>query len=395
MNIADIIAKLNKGEALTEEETRALNEHIANSHGNEDAISEQLRAAADSFLAPFLEAQRSFNPAATGAQGAETPSYRVNAVSDLVHAIYRKDMSQKEMIEKGLTEGTSTAGGYLVAPQYVQTVLERMNEYGVAMADADVQRLGTNNVKTPKVSSGTTGYWVDEAGSITESHPVLSQLDTTVKKLAALSIMSNELLDDQFADIESILSNENAIAFAYALDYQMFRGTGSPFTGILGSSSVEEVTIEGGLDALDIDDLEEIVTALTGQKLAGARWYAHRKVFSKLRSIKDLDGNPIYHRDLSAAAPSQLMGFPVRETEVMPSTPAGSDSFLVLTNMQRTTRMWLRNDMSVTVSQDATITDSDSNDINLFQTDQSAVRTIMRAAVELKRPEWIVVVKGA
>jgi len=395
MDIQTIIQKFNAGETLTPEEFQALRAYLAGAPAGTEQLRSVIAETVRSLLEPLLEARRGVPVGGAGDPSKPTePKFRVNQFSDLVHNVYNRTLSVEEMVLRGLTSGTDADGGYLVHPQYVLEVLERINDYGVAVLESGGGVIGTNQAVTPKVDSGTTAYWVNEANDITASQPVLSNLTTNIKDLAAITLMSNPLLADSSADIQQLVQNENGIAFAYALDYQLFRGTGSPFTGLLNNTSVITYEVQGGVTALTVDDIEEITTELTDAKLAGAKWYGHRKVFAKLRTLKDLDGNPLYHKDLSAAAPAQLAGFPVKQVEVMPSAPTGTDEFLILTNLKRTAKIWVRQDVSVDISKDATINVGGS-DVRLFQSYQSALRTIMRVGIEIPRPEWVVVIKGA
>lgn len=385
MNLNAIIERVAAGQELADEERSFLAAHL--DQEQRAGRSAEIRSAVESALEPYLQPLRSFNP--NGGGSGDAPAYQVNAISDLIHSMH-KGVPHEQLVAKGMTEGTTTAGGYLVPNIYRDEVLASINEYGIAMRDCQVIQLTGKTILTPKVSTGLTGYWVDEASAVTESQLVLTQLSTAMKKLGAITVVSNELLDDSTADLQSLLRDETAIAFANKLDNELFQGTGSPITGILNSTDVETYEVEGGLSGLTYDHIEEITSELSDQKLAGASWYGHRKVFSSLRKIKDDNGNPLYVPNPSAGAPADVHGFPVVKSEAMPSAPADDDGFLILGNLRRTCRIFMGSDMSVVLDRSAYV-----GSTSVFETDQAAIRTIMRVTIELARPEWLVVVKGA
>lgn len=77
----------------------------------------------------------------------------------------------------------------------------------------------------PKVSGGTTAYWLSEAASITDSQLTLEQISMTPKTLATITPYS-ELLNVLQPAIESMIREDQAAQMALKLDLAGISGTG-------------------------------------------------------------------------------------------------------------------------------------------------------------------------
>jgi HK97 family phage major capsid protein len=105
----------------------------------------------------------------------------------------------------GMSQGTATAGGFAVPPEFSQTIwdgmrnmpnnlLSRTNNYTVTgdslsfPANAETSRAAGSRY------GGVQGYWIAEAGSITVSNPTLRQITLEPKELAVLVPVTDKLL---------------------------------------------------------------------------------------------------------------------------------------------------------------------------------------------------------
>ena len=95
-------------------------------------------------------------------------------------------------ITKALNEATAGEGGYLVPDEFSNRLLALIQQKTVTMDDLDVRQMISDVQYIPKVTSGTTAYWVTETGAITESNPAYGQITLTAKKVASLVQASSE-----------------------------------------------------------------------------------------------------------------------------------------------------------------------------------------------------------
>lgn len=113
------------------------------------------------------------------------------------------------MIDKDLNEGTAVDGGYTV-PEDIQTKVERLRETKESLRDLiTIKKVSTNSGKeTYKTRGQATGFGaVDEGGKIPKAgSPKFSRLSWTIHKYGGYMPVTNELIDDSDANIESLMT---------------------------------------------------------------------------------------------------------------------------------------------------------------------------------------------
>ncbi len=149
-------------------------------------------------------------------------------------------------ITKALNEATNSAGGYLVPDEFSNRLLALVQEKTITMDDMDVRQMASDVQYIPKVTSGTTAYWVTETGTITESNPAYGQITLTAKKVASLVQASSEVLEDNNVDLANHLVDQMATDLAIAIDGANLTGScyttgntgaASPWYGLLHTAS--------------------------------------------------------------------------------------------------------------------------------------------------------------
>ena len=117
----------------------------------------------------------------------------------------------------GLSENVPADGGYLLAPQVSDGLIERMYEDGHLLQRVASDPIGPNSNsalynavdETSRADGsrwgGLRGYWVAEAASVPSSKPAFRQMELKLKKVAALCYATDEQLMDT-VNLESWLS---------------------------------------------------------------------------------------------------------------------------------------------------------------------------------------------
>ena len=164
-------------------------------------------------------------------------------------------------IRKALVEGTDAAGGFTVPKEYSNRLLAFVNKKSVAIQDMDVRQMGTDVRYIPKVTDGTTAYWVAETAAITEARPSYGQITLTAKKVAALSHISSELLEDNNVDIANHLVEQMGTDVSLAIDNEIYNGTGANFNGLRYTGSFSNaVDGSGNTNATAADGTGSTIT---------------------------------------------------------------------------------------------------------------------------------------
>jgi HK97 family phage major capsid protein len=293
-----------------------------------------------------------------------------------LRAVFTKDPAELIKV-KALSEGTPSAGGYLVPEEFRTDVIREAEKFGVIRREAFVFPISTDSLNLTAAIGVVTVAWTNEASQIAASDPSFGQLTLAVKKAAGITAMSNELFSDSQFPIVRYLAELFGEAIAGAEDEQAFTGTGSVFTGMLNASGIKTVTASGSsIESFTVEDLLDLTMAVSSKYRIGARFYMHPVVFAVIRKLKGNDGQFIVQSPREANQPATIWGYPVVEVDKMPSTDAPETSFVGFGNARRRCYFADRQQMTVAIGTEGTV-GSD----NLFEKDMSAVRVTERVGI--------------
>ncbi|HET9137717.1 MAG TPA: phage major capsid protein [Candidatus Kapabacteria bacterium] len=307
-------------------------------------------------------------------------------------------------------EGSNSAGGYLVPPEFYNDVVFTLNQYGFARKYCPTVEMNSNVLNVSTLASTPTVTWVDENAAITASKATFGRLTLTAKKLAAIYPISNELLADANIDVYNTIVRIFATVFAQEEDTQVFNGSGSPFTGILTTSGVNTVYLGGGSTSgktkfidITLDDMISLVQSLSPAYQRDAAIFLEQQTLTEL--LKKKDDNDRYLWDLSSAilpgvakaeglsASNSLSfrGFPIVVmpngllTTVFDSSAHAETPFAIFGNL-KTAGCWLGQNggVDVRISHDAT-----ADGVNAFTNDLQMMRLTERIAFGVAQPSYL------
>lgn len=290
---------------------------------NQDALVKQLQSDVVELKQRLLDNTRSETLEAThGAVGFTNAKQAKDFVS-LVRAVFNKDdnfvMSNKDMVE-----GRDADGGYLVQPEYRNTLLSLMEQYGIARQYCTVIPMSTTEMIMPKLTGGVQVYWIGENQTISETQPSFGEFRMTIKKLAALVPMSSELLNDASIAIANLLATLFAQALAKEEDRIVFIGKTSandPFNGVLYDPAVGTLTLPSTKKAFTDITAANLAEATSGRSVytTGARFFMHRTIFNLVRQLQYTTGEYIWGAPTMGNDEGLLWGYPYTLVETMPS----------------------------------------------------------------------------
>lgn len=262
--------------------------------------------------------------------------------------------------QKALSEGTDTAGGFLVPPDAQAEVLARLpQKAAVRGAGARVQPTSRDILKYPMVqaasattgglasgggsifSSGFVGSWAGETPAFTDVDPAFGSFDVPVKKLRVATKLSNDFLSDAMVNPLSFLAQNGADNMALVEDQGFLTGDGSALQplGIL-NSGLTTVDVEGSTtdtisnttsstgSAPKIIDVEY---ALPSQYTPGAKWMMRRAIEGKVRKLVDANGRFLWPTmgGFQAPSPKEIDGYPVVNSEFMPNDATNANKVML------------------------------------------------------------------
>lgn len=119
--------------------------------------------------------------------------------------------------------GLTTPGSTFAPHEAAEFIFDRLAAASVILGSG-VRLIPTSKVAIdiPRVKADPTAAWVAEGGTITASDPDADTVTATPRKLAALTVVSNELIADSQPEVAGMLGETLARAMALKLDLSCF-----------------------------------------------------------------------------------------------------------------------------------------------------------------------------
>jgi HK97 family phage major capsid protein len=151
---------------------------------------------------------------------------------------------QRQM-NRDLTSGTTTAGGFLVGTDNM-SFIEVLRNRSVAYRMGARRLSGlVGNVTVPRQTAAATAYWLStEATQATESQQTFGQMSLSPKTVGAYTEISRQLMLQSSPDAESIVTGDLGAVAGLAIDVGVLRGSGTSGepTGIVNTAGIGSVT---------------------------------------------------------------------------------------------------------------------------------------------------------
>lgn len=231
------------------------------------------------------------------------------------------------------SEGTNSAGGYLVPRGFRQKLVERMKEFGGLAQEVEVLNTSEGNaIDYPTVDdTANIGEIVAEGGTFAAG----ADLVFGTRTLSAFKYMGGgagnlplkvswELAQDSAFPLPEFVSRKlgERIARVQAVHFVTGTGTGQP-QGI-----VTPITTSGTITTISYAELLTTFLALDPAYRANAKWLMNDATYGSILALVDTTGRPIVNPSTEsiAGAPGQmqLLGKPVVIDQAMPSKATGA-----------------------------------------------------------------------
>ena len=249
-----------------------------------------------------------------------------------------------QFLRKALGTQEDTEGGTLVGlPMLGELIDLQRNLESFAAAGAQEIALPPNGrVQFPKLTGGSTAYWVGEGNAITETQPATGNLDLQAKKLGVLVKLNNELLRFASPSAEGLIRFDMARAAALKADLAMLEGTGgtqitglTTYAGIVGHTAS---TVGTNGNTFQPEDVALMESKLPDAVDAPTAWLFRKAMFAALMNrrtdaVSAADGKgPFVFRPTRTGAegrPTDLYGTKVvRSSQVSATRTKGSGTNL-------------------------------------------------------------------
>ncbi len=252
--------------------------------------------------------------------------------------LYHHDSSKQWCQDHGIIYGATLSGknnaggGVLIPDQFMASIIELVETYGVYRNFADEAPMTSDTLIWPRLTTDMVAFIVGESDDPTQSDPAWDSVNLFAKKAVAMTVIPEEVSEDAAINVAQKIGESAARAFAFLEDTIGFVGTGTQAQGgIIGLTTLlndgnyagtvyTALTGNTAFSTLDLADFEAMVGKLPLYARAGARWYISPPGFaaSMGRLMDAGGGNTI--TDLANGVRPQFLGYQVSETLVMNST---------------------------------------------------------------------------
>lgn len=260
---------------------------------------------------------------------------------------------------KSQTTENDVLGGYLVPEEFEAAIAFQREQYGVARSIVQVVSMNSQTRTMFKNDGGTNVYAVGEGQTITASDISFDKVMLRNGKFAAVTKLTQEVVDDAYADIADEVAKDHGFAHAKREDQVVFTSTGGStyhnFVGLLYKWQLD-VANGGGTWTTDADKAKHggIVVA-TGSTWSSVTLADITKMLGRVRTdvstggfgflthqafywevmvpLLQAAGGQTQTERIDGVNEPRFMGYPVKFVEVMPSATAVSDIPLVFGNL--------------------------------------------------------------
>ena len=311
-----------------------------------------------------------------------------------------------------------TQGGFLIPSMLLAEVNRFVEEGGVARREFRYLPFsGAGNQRyIPTLLTNVTVSWIDEGETKPKTKPTFSRVEQTLKKLAAMVIMTEEIVEDAVIDLVALCGQLLGEAIAAEEDNQFFAGTGAPWTGILSTAGVVSVAAGAGIGPLNMrpELLLAMTVSIPSGAVPGAKFYMNRQIWAAIAArrsdaVSEGDAKGVYLvQTPGQSSPGTIWGFPVVLVEAMPSaadlyggidfadfddeaTVEADEPFIIFANLSKCVAYGDKQGIRVKLLDQASVYDENDQLINLAERDMLALRVHKRVGFVVILPSGICV----
>lgn len=193
------------------------------------------------------------------------------------------------------TKTTNFDSGFLTRDQSA-AIFEKAAQQSLVQQLARRVPLGYNGQSVPVVTGRVQAGWVAEGAQKPASQGSIGLKTMDPKKLAAIAVVSAEVVRANPGGYMDLLRPQIAEAFAIAFDAAALHGTGTPFTTYIDNgSSTQELSGTAPALAPTYDDLNAGLATLVNADKDPNGFILDRRFEPLLNGIKDSAGLPIFN----------------------------------------------------------------------------------------------------
>ena len=227
-----------------------------------------------------------------------------------------------EGVAKALSAGDTTAGGFLVPPDYQAEIIELLRAQAIVRRmNPVVLPMPNGTLSIPKLTGGATASYVSENTNIPSSQPTTGMLKLTARKLVALVPISNDLLRFSNPAADTVVRDDLVAAMALREDLAFIRGDGVSDTPLglrYVAPAANVLACNATVNLANVtSDLGRLMLALLNANVRMLRpgWLIAPRTYVYLTTIRDANGNFAFRDEMLRGV---LWGMPFAQTTQIP-----------------------------------------------------------------------------
>ena len=232
------------------------------------------------------------------------------------------------------SEGTNSAGGYMVPQGFLEKITETMKAFGGILNVANVIHTETGNPLPWPTNDDTAN-----AGALLSENTQISAQDSSFGQVmvnaytytSKLILISEQLLQDSAFDLNTWLPKKigQRLGRAVAADLATGNGSSKP-TGIGYAPTAGKTGTTGQTTSIIYDDLVDLEHSVDAAYRNGGncKFAMNDLSLAVVRKMKDSYGHPLWQPDFAGPNRDTILGYPVVIDNGLPVMAANAKSVL-------------------------------------------------------------------
>jgi HK97 family phage major capsid protein len=260
-----------------------------------------------------------------------------------------------------MTQLTTNASSLLRPEQVNALVVEPLTKESTAFQVSTIARTTSNQYRFPVITGDPDTAWVPEGSEIPVDDADVAELLITPKKVAGLTVISNELAADSSPEATAVIGQRLVNSLKRRVDSAWFATATT--NGPAGLGSITPTTVYGGAAYTNVDPFLEAIAAAEGVGAQVTSFVTHPDTALDLATLKKATGSneSLLQPDPSKPAGRVIAGVPLITS---PDAPNNGTVFGI---PKALSFVVLRADVTVALDSSA-----------FFTSDRVAVRVTMR-----------------
>jgi HK97 family phage major capsid protein len=278
--------------------------------------------------------------------------------------------------------------GGLIPTESATAIIQSLTAQSVALATFRRAVMPRGVTEMPVLSVLPVAYWVSGDTGLKQTTEVnWDNVTLNARELAVIVPIPQAVVDDATIDLWAEIRPRIAEAFGAKIDAAALFGSDSPSgwddsiaEQAIAAGNTYAVGDSGGDISLDISNTWALVEE-DGFDV-NVQW-ARRRMRSRLRGLRDENGQPIFQNALDRTTPASVYG----EDLLYVSNGAWDDDYAMVVGDRNAAIIGVRQDITYKVFTEGVISDDSGNVVlNLMQQDAIAMRAVMRVGFAVANP---------